>query len=178
MRFLESELSGAYVIELEPATDERGFFARSFCESEFSSHDLPSRFVECNVSYNRLAGTTRGMHWQVGKNAEAKLVRCTAGAIFDVIVDLRHDSETLNRAFSVELSAANHRALFVPTGFAHGFQSIEDDSEVFYQMSAVHDPAAARGFRWDDPSLSIPWPQIPSVISDRDRSLPLLSELE
>jgi dTDP-4-dehydrorhamnose 3,5-epimerase len=118
------------------------------------------------------------MHWQVGTNAEVKLVRCTAGAIFAVIVDVRHDSETVNRVFSVELSAANHRALFVPTGFAHGFQSIEDDSEVFYQMSAIHDPGAARGSRWDDPSLNIPWPQNPSVISDRDRHLPLLSEIE
>ena len=177
MRFLETELAGAFVIELERATDERGFFARSFCEREFSSQGLPSRFVECNVSYNRLAGTTRGMHWQVGENAEAKLVRCTAGAIFDVIVDLRPDSETSNRVFTVELSAENRRSLFVPTGFANGFQSLQDDSEVFYQMSAIHDPGAARGFRWDDPSLNIPWPEDPSVISDRDRALPLLSEI-
>ena len=177
MRFLETALKGAFVIELDLAIDERGFFARSFSEKEFSSRGLPSRFVECNVSFNQRAGTTRGMHWQIGENAEAKLVRCTAGAIFDVIVDLRPGSETSRCIFAVELTAENRRAILVPAGFAHGFQSIEDDSEVFYQMSAVHDPEAARGFRWDDPDVNIPWPQNPSVISDRDRTLPLLSEV-
>lgn len=178
MRFLETTLEGAFVVELDLANDERGFFARSFSEAEFLSHGLASRFVECNVSYNRMAGTTRGMHWQMGENAEAKLVRCTAGVIFDVIVDLRQGSPTLHQVFSVELSALNRQSLFVPAGFAHGFQSLEDDSEVFYQMSAIHDPAAARGVRWDDPDLNIPWPRSPSIMSDRDRCLPLLSELE
>ena len=178
MKFREAELAGAFVIELEPAIDDRGFFARSFCEEEFREHDLPSHFAQCNVSFNRLAGTTRGMHWQVGEHAEVKLVRCTTGAIFDVIVDMRPDSETFHGVFSVELSAGNRRALLVPTGFAHGFQSLEDGSEVFYQMSERHDPGAARGFRWDDPTLGIAWPQPPVAISDLDRALPLLSEVQ
>lgn len=178
LRFLETALEGAFVIELEPAVDERGFFARSFCEQEFASHGLPPRFVQCNVSFNHKAGTTRGMHWQAEDHPETKLVRCTAGAIFDVIVDLRPDSETHGQLFTIELSAQNRRMLFVPAGFAHGFQSLRDDSEVFYQMGAAYEPMAARGFRWDDPAVGIPWPAEPSVVSEKDRALPLLSEIE
>lgn len=178
MRFLETELAGAFVIELETAVDERGFFARSFCEKEFASQGLASRFVQCNVSFNRKTGTTRGMHWQAEGHTEAKLVRCTAGAIFDVIVDLRSDSDTRNQAFSVELSAKNRRMLFVPAGFAHGLQSLLDDTEVFYQMSEFYNGGAERGFRWNDPDVNIPWPGIPTFMSERDRALPLLSEIE
>jgi dTDP-4-dehydrorhamnose 3,5-epimerase len=178
VKFLETDLRDAYVIELEPATDERGFFARSFCEEEFAAHGLPARFAQCNVSFNHKAGTTRGMHWQVAEHGEAKLVRCTGGAIFDVIVDLRRDSPSRNRYTSVELSAANHLMLFVPEGFAHGFQTLGDDTEVFYQMSTPFVPDAARGFRWDDPDVGIPWPAQPTVMSERDRALPRLVELE
>ncbi len=178
LKFLETELSGAFVIEIEPARDERGFFARSFCEKEFALHGVASRFVQCNVSYNTATGTTRGMHWQAGDHAEAKVVRCTAGGIFDVIVDLREESATRHRYLTVELSAQNRRMLFVPAGFAHGFQTLSEGSEVFYQMSAPHVPGAARGFRWDDPQIGIPWPERPTLMSDRDRNLPLLADIE
>jgi len=175
MRFLETGLAGAYVIELEPASDERGFFARSYCENEFESRGLTSRFVQCNVSFNHKAGTTRGMHWQAEPNPEAKLVRCTAGAIFDVIVDLRRNSRTRHQVFGIELNSENRQMLFIPTGFAHGFQTLCDETEVFYQMSDFYIPGAAHGFRWNDPELGIRWPREPSVISDRDRALPLFS---
>jgi dTDP-4-dehydrorhamnose 3,5-epimerase len=178
LRFLETGLAEAFVIDLDLASDERGFFARSFCEREFESRGLASRFVQCNVSFNHKEGTIRGMHWQAEPNAEAKLVRCTSGAIFDVIVDLRRDSETRKQVFGTELSSQNRRMLFIPAGFAHGFQSLCDDSEVFYQMSEFYAPKAALGFRWNDPEVGIRWPRELSVISDHDRSLPLLSEVE
>jgi dTDP-4-dehydrorhamnose 3,5-epimerase len=178
MKFIETRLASAFVIELELASDDRGFFARSFCEEEFGERGLASRFVQCNVSFNHKAGTTRGMHWQSQPHAEAKLVRCTAGAILDVIVDIRPDSPTRKQFFDVELTASNRRMLYIPPGFAHGFQSLVDDSEVFYQMSAVHVPEAAHGFRWNDPEIGIPWPQEPSIISDRDRHFPLFSEIK
>ncbi len=178
MRFLETGLADAFLIDLDLASDERGFFARSFCEREFESRGLASRFVQCNVSFNHQEGTIRGMHWQAAPNAEAKLVRCTSGAIFDVIVDLRRDSKTRKKVFGTELSSQNRRMLFIPAGFAHGFQSLCDDSEVFYQMSEFYAPEAAHGFRWNDPDVGIRWPRELSVISDHDRSLPLLSEVE
>ena len=178
MRFDGTGLAGAWVIELEEHRDERGFFARSFCEKEFEEKGLASRFVQCNVSWNHRAGTIRGMHWQLPPHGEAKLVRCTAGAIFDVIVDVRPGSPTRNRFFGVELNAENRRMLFIPDGFAHGFQTLRDGTEVFYQMSDFHVPEAARGFRFDDPEIAIPWPQPLSIISDRDRALPLLGDLE
>lgn len=178
MRFLETGLADAFLIDLDLASDERGFFARSFCEREFESRGLASRFVQCNVSFNHKEGTIRGMHWQAAPNAEAKLVRCTSGAIFDVIVDLRRDSKTRKKIFGTELSSQNRRMLFIPAGFAHGFQSLCDDSEVFYQMSEFYAPEAAHGFRWNDPDVGIRWPRELSVISDHDRSLPLLSEVE
>jgi len=178
LRFLETGLADAFLIDLDLASDERGFFARSFCEREFESRGLASRFVQCNVSFNHQEGTIRGMHWQAAPNAEAKLVRCTSGAIFDVIVDLRRDSKTRKKVFGTELSSQNRRMLFIPAGFAHGFQSLCDDSEVFYQMSEFYAPEAAHGFRWNDPDVGIRWPRELSVISDHDRSLPLLSEVE
>jgi dTDP-4-dehydrorhamnose 3,5-epimerase len=174
MRFVPTELPGAFVIEVEPYGDERGFFARTFCAREFAEHGLAADFVQCNTSYNHRAGTIRGMHWQAQPNAEAKLVRCTAGAIFDVIVDLRPGSPARGRWLAVELSAATRQMLYVPEGFAHGFQTLRDGSEIAYQMSAAYEPAAARGFRFDDPRLRIPWPLPASSVSKRDRELPFL----
>jgi dTDP-4-dehydrorhamnose 3,5-epimerase len=174
MRFVPTELPGAFVIEAEPYGDERGFFARTFCTREFAEHGLAAGFVQCNTSYNHRAGTIRGMHWQAQPHAEAKLVRCTAGAIFDVIVDLRPGSPACGRWLAVELSAATRRMLYVPEGFAHGFQTLRDGAEIAYQMSAGYEPAAARGFRFDDPRLRIPWPLPASAVSKRDRELPFL----
>jgi dTDP-4-dehydrorhamnose 3,5-epimerase len=174
MKFVETPLAGAFVVELDPIGDERGFFARSFCEREFAERGLTSRFVQCNVSYNRLKGTLRGMHYSVEPHAEAKLVRCTAGAIHDVIVDVRAGSATLYQWFAIELSAANRRGLFIPTGFAHGFQCLTDGAEVFYQMSEFYDPDCARGLRWDDPRLEIEWPLPGPIVSEKDRSYALL----
>ncbi len=177
MRFIETGLAGAWQIDLDRLEDDRGFFARSFCEREFAARGLPSRFVQCNVSFNHVAGTLRGMHWQEPPHAEAKLVRCTAGALFDVIVDLRPSSPTYLRPFGIELSGENRIMLFIPPGFAHGFQTLSDATEVFYQMSDFHASTAARGFRWNDPRFAIQWPREPSVISQRDRDLPLFEEI-
>ena len=171
MKFLETELAGAFVVELEPAADERGFFARSFCQREFAERGLAPSFVQCNVSWNRRRGTLRGMHWQAAPHAEAKLVRCTAGAIWDAIVDLRPGSPTRGRWTALELDALGRRALYVPEGFAHGFLCLRDDTEVFYQMSRFHVPEAARGFRWDDPAVGIAWPEPPALVSERDSQL-------
>jgi dTDP-4-dehydrorhamnose 3,5-epimerase len=175
MRFVETPLEGAFVIDLEPIEDERGFFARSFCEREFTERRLAPRFVQCNVSFNRSKGTLRGMHYQAEPYPEAKLVRCTSGAIFDVIVDIRPGSPTVHQWFGTELSASNRRMVFIPAGFAHGFQCVTDDAEVFYQMSEFYHPECARGLRWDDPQLGIDWPIPNPVISQRDRSYPLLT---
>ena len=172
MRFLETELPGALVIELERLEDERGFFARSFCEKEFAAHGLVTSFPQCNVSYNRRRGTLRGMHYQAAPHREAKLVRCTAGAIWDAIVDLRPGSPGHLQWTAVELSAETRRMLYVPEGFAHGFQTLCDDAEVFYQMSHPHVAEAGRGFRWNDPRFAIPWPLEVRAISERDRELP------
>ena len=175
MRFRETPLKGAFVVDLDRIEDERGFFARSFCEKEFSASGLVSRFVQCNVSYNRLAGTLRGMHFQVEPHGEAKLVRCTMGVVYDVIVDIRPDSPTYLVSFGIELSAANRNALFIPHGFAHGFQALRDDTEVLYQMSEFFHPASARGIRWDDPVLALRWPMDNPILSDKDRGYPLLA---
>ena len=174
MRFFETDLAGAFVIEPECYRDERGLFSRTFCAEDFAEHGLPRDFVQCNTSWNRSAGTLRGMHWQRAPHAEGKLVRCTAGAVFDAIVDLRPDSSTRLRWLGVELSAETRRMLYVPEGFAHGFQTLRPGTEVFYQMSARHEPAAARGFRHDDPTVGIRWPLPVSAISKRDRELPRL----
>ena len=168
MIFREAGLAGSWIIDLEPIEDERGFFARSFCRDEFAAHGLDSVFEQCNISYNRHAGTLRGMHFQIAPHEEAKLVRCTAGAIYDVIVDLRARSATFGRHVGVELSASNRRMLYVPRGFAHGFQTLEDATEVFYQMSSVFVPGFASGLRHDDPVLGIEGPRPVSVISPRD----------
>lgn len=176
MKFTELPLAGAYLIEPDRRTDERGYFARSFCIDEFASHGLPTGVVQCNVSFNRIRGTLRGMHFQRAPMAEAKLVRCTRGAIYDVIVDLRPDSPTYCRWYGAELTEENGSALFIPEGFAHGFQTLVDKSEVFYQMFAAYSGEHADGVRWDDPSFAIAWPLPVSSIADRDRSFPLLRE--
>jgi dTDP-4-dehydrorhamnose 3,5-epimerase len=206
MIFIETKLKGAYIIELEKLEDERGFFGRSFCAREFEKHGLNPGVVQCNVSYNRKKGTLRGMHLQIGQHAEAKLVRCTMGAIYDVIVDLRPDSTTYKQWIGVELYAdgprlpapgsrltadgslltahrslspnpcsqltAHYKMLYIPEGFAHGFITLEDHTEVFYQMSEFFAPDSARGYRWNDPAFNIRWPMEPIVISDRDNQYP------
>jgi dTDP-4-dehydrorhamnose 3,5-epimerase len=170
--FRKLQLQGAVLIELEPRTDERGMFARIFCADEFAGAGLNSNVVQCNVSFNRRKGTLRGMHYQVAPYEEAKLVRCTAGAIFDVIIDLRPESPTFKRHFSAILSADNRTALYVPEGFAHGFQTLQDNTEVFYQMSQRYKAEAAAGVRWDDPAFGIQWPADERTMSERDRTYP------
>ena len=176
MRFVETGLPGAFLIEVEAHSDERGLFARTFCGDEFAARGLASSFAQCSTSYNARAGTLRGMHWQDPPHAEAKLVRCTAGAIFDAIVDLRPGSPTRGRWFGARLCAGSRRMLWVPEGFAHGFQTLRDGSEVFYQITSAFAPAAARGLRWDDPAVGIDWPLAPAVMSARDRELPGLEQ--
>lgn len=171
MIFNETKLKGAYIIEVEPFEDERGSFARTFCREEFETHGLNSFIAQCNISHNRKKGTLRGMHYQIAPHAETKLVTCLAGSIYDVIIDLRGDSATYREWLAVELSGNGRRSmLYVPEGFAHGFQTLEDDTEVFYQMSAFYEPGSVRGIRWDDPAFAIRWPNAPRILSNRDKS--------
>ena len=170
MLFTETKLKGAYIVDLEPREDERGFFARSWCADEFEKLGLNANLSQCNISFNKKCGTLRGMHFQDEPYPEAKLVRCTMGAIYDVIVDLRPESPTFRRWFAVELSAENRRALYVPEHFAHGFQTLTDNSEVFYQMSEFFHPECARGLRWDDPAFGIEWPHAAPILSPRDQA--------
>jgi dTDP-4-dehydrorhamnose 3,5-epimerase len=170
--FTETRLKGAYIIEPEKRGDDRGFFARCWCEKEFADHNLNPRTVQCNISFNKRKGTLRGMHYQVAPSAEAKLVRCTQGAIYDVIIDLRPDSSTFRQHVAEALTARNHKMLYVPEGFAHGFLTLEDNSEIFYQMSEFYAPQHARGVRWNDPAFGIAWPIPEPVMADRDRNYP------
>jgi dTDP-4-dehydrorhamnose 3,5-epimerase len=172
MIFCSTPLLGAFVVELEPHRDDRGGFARTFCEQEFAAHGLATHYPQANLSWNGTRHTLRGLHWQAAPHGEDKLVRCSAGAIHDVIVDLRHGSPTRLAWFAIELSAANRKALYVPRGCAHGFLTLRDDSEVCYWMSARHTPEATCGLRFDDPKLGIRWPAPPAVISERDLTLP------
>ena len=172
MIFTESRLKGAFILDLEKREDERGFFARSWCRREFEDHHLNPAIAQCNISFNRLKGTLRGMHYTAAPFEEAKLVRCTAGSLYDVIIDLRPASPTYKQHVSQVLSAANHRMLYVPEGFAHGFQTLEDNTEIFYQMSAFHAPEHARGVRYNDPAFGIEWMIADPVILDRDRDYP------
>jgi dTDP-4-dehydrorhamnose 3,5-epimerase len=172
MTFKETSLKGAYLIEPELHEDERGFFARTFCQEEFRKHGLNPQLVQCSVSYNRSRGTLRGMHYQTAPYAETKLVRCTKGAIYDVIIDLRPGSPTFARWIGADLTAANLRMIYIPEQFAHGFQTLEDDTEVFYQMSELYAPECARGIRWNDPAFGIHWPTADRIISVRDNSYP------
>ena len=171
MLFTPTKLKDAYIVEPKKIEDERGFFARSWCEKEFRDRGLNPNLVQCNISFNKKKGTLRGMHLQVEPYAEAKLVRCTQGAIYDAIVDLRPDSETYKQWIGVELTADNRKALYVPEGFAHGFQTLADNTEVFYQMSQFYAPECARGYRWNDPGFGINWPEEISVISEKDLNL-------
>lgn len=172
MRFLPLPLAGAYVIELEPVRDHRGFNARAFCAREFEAQGLCPRFVQTNIIANGPRGTLRGMHWQAPPAAEVKLFRVTRGAIYDVVVDLRPGSPTYAEWTSVELHARDYRMLYVPEGFGQGFQTLEDETELTYQVSAFYTPEAGRGFRPDDPAFGIRWPLPVSAISDKDRSWP------
>lgn len=168
MKFVPSALAGAYAIEIDRLEDERGFFARTFCRDEFAGKGLSTTFCQCNISFNHRKGTLRGMHFQDKPHEEAKLVRCTRGAIYDVIVDVRRDSPTFCAWAAFELTAENRTMLYVPQGFAHGFQTLEDNCEVFYQMSEMYHPNLARGLRWDDPALAIRWPIPAPFVSHRD----------
>jgi dTDP-4-dehydrorhamnose 3,5-epimerase len=172
MIFTETELSGAWIIDIERHSDERGFFARTWCRREFEEHGLSTDLAQCSTSFSARAGTLRGMHFQRPPHDEVKLVRCTAGAIWDVIIDLRPHSPTYRRWQGFELGAASHRTLYVPRGFAHGFQTLCDETEVAYQISTFHVPAASAGLRHDDPAFTIAWPLPVTVISGRDVSWP------
>ena len=172
MIFKETELKGAFIVELERLEDERGFFARTFCEQEFRDSGIGFRVVQCNLSFNKKRGTLRGMHYQIAPFEEAKLVRCTRGAIYDVIIDLRPESPTFMRWVAVELTEENYQMLYIPEGFAHGFQTLEDNTEVFYLMSQFYKPECARGVRWNDPVFGVQWPLPVSVISRKDMSYP------
>lgn len=172
MRFHETTIPGVFEIYLEPRIDDRGFFARSWCAAEFESRGLNPKLVQCNVSFNERKGTLRGIHYQATPFGESKLVRCTRGSIYDVVVDLRPQSTTFRRWICAKLTAANRHMLYVPEGCGHGFLTLEDGTEVFYQMSEFYCEEAARGVRWDDPAFSIVWPESVQVISERDRTYP------
>ena len=172
MKFHQTALAGAYVIELEKLEDNRGFFARAWCQQEFEDHGLVSRVVQANNSFNTKAGTLRGMHYQIAPHEETKLVRCTSGALYDVIVDLRPESPTYKQWFGVELTAQNYKMLYVPANFAHGFITLEDNTEAIYFVSEFYTPGAEQGLRWNDPAFNIEWPRSADVISDKDAAWP------
>lgn len=172
MRFIPTSLMGAYIIEPEKLEDDRGFFARVWCQKEFAERNLDPNIVQSSISFNKKRGTVRGMHLQLPPFAETKLVRCTQGAIYDVIVDLRPHSATYLNWTAEELTAENRKSLYVPKGFAQGFQTLEDNTEIFYQISEFYSAESARGFRWNDPIFKINWREEITVISDRDRTYP------
>ena len=172
MIFTQSALAGAYIIEPEPLKDDRGFFSRTFCVNEYTELGLNPHIVQCNISYNHIKGTVRGMHYQLAPHREVKVVRCTRGSIYDVIVDLRSDSATYKQWVGVELTADNGKQLYVPTGFAHGYQTLEDSSEVSYQVSEFYSPQSEQGVRWNDPAFAITWPLKVHSISDKDMNHP------
>lgn len=172
MKFSPTTLSGVWLIALDLREDERGFFARTYCENEFAQHGLNTRWPQCNLTLTKKRGTIRGMHWQADPKPEIKLIRCAAGKIFDVLVDVWHNSPTFGKWEAFELSSENRRQLYVPGGFAHGFQSLTDNCEVFYQMSEFYVPELARGIRWNDPFFKVLWPLEPDVIAMKDRQFP------
>ncbi|SRR6266446_4063746 len=172
MIFRETKLPGAFAIDLEPKTDERGFFVRTWCQHEFAAHGLNTKLAQCSVSFNTRKGTLRGMHYQLAPHAESKLVRCTRGAIYDVIVDMRPQSPKFKDSFGIVLTAEKRNMLYVPEGCAHGFLTLEEGTEVFYQISEFQSPESARGVRFDDPTFGIAWPEKVEVISERDRNYP------
>jgi dTDP-4-dehydrorhamnose 3,5-epimerase len=170
MIFTETPIGGAFLIDLEPRGDERGFFARFFCEREFGAHGLSTHFVQANNSLSARRGTLRGMHYQLAPKAETKVVRCLRGALFDIVLDLRKGSPTFGKSFGAELSADNRRMMYVPKGFGHGFVTLTDDAEALYLVDEFYSPEHERGVRWDDPKFGIQWPVAPVVMSDKDRS--------
>jgi dTDP-4-dehydrorhamnose 3,5-epimerase len=172
MKITHLPLSGAHLVELEPVADERGFFARAWCAEEFRTYGLNSSLAQCSISFNKRRGTLRGLHYQAEPYAETKLIRCTAGAIYDVVLDMRPASDSYGKWFAVELTAANRKMLYVPEGLAHGFQTLSDDTEVFYQISVNYHPESGRGVRWNDPLFGIEWPIHDPTISRRDQSFP------
>lgn len=173
MLFTETKLNGAFIIDVELKEDHRGAFARSFCAKEFEQHGLKPVVAQCNISFNHKAGTLRGMHYQVAPACETKLVRCTKGAIYDVIIDMRPDSPTYMQHIGVELTESNRRALYVPEMFAHGYQTLSDEAEVMYQVTEFYTPGCERGARYNDPALKIEWPLPVAVISEKDANWPL-----
>ena len=172
MILTETKLQGVYIIDLEPQNDDRGFFGRTWCQQEFTERGLNPQLVQCNISYNIKRGTLRGMHYQSHPYQEAKLVRCTSGKIYDVIIDLRPDSTTFKKWLAFTLTGNSYRSIYIPEGFAHGFQTLEDNTEVFYQMSEFFHPEAARGVRWNDPEFQIEWPIESLIISEKDKNYP------
>lgn len=178
MKFSRTKLDGLWLIELELREDERGFLARTYCEQEFTAHGLTTRWPQCNLTFTKQRGMIRGMHFQADPKPESKLIRCAAGAIYDVLVDVRRDSPTFGQWEGFELTAQNRRTLYVPGGFAHGFQSLTDNCEVFYQMSEFYVPELARGLRFNDAQVGITWPIANPTLSERDRHLPLLADLK
>jgi len=172
MFFVETKLKGAFIIEPERLSDERGFFARTWCKRELNDFGLNANMAQCNISFNRKKGTLRGMHYQIAPKQEVKLVRCTAGAIYDVIIDLRPSSVTFKKWFAIELTAENRKILYVPEAFSHGFLTLSENTEVFYQMSEFYAPECARGIRWNDPFFGVVWPDEIALISDKDKTYP------
>ena len=172
MIFIETKLQGAFIVEPKRLEDERGFFARTWCKREFVAQELDTRLAQCNVSFNKKRGTLRGMHHQVAPHEEAKLVRCTMGAIYDVIIDLRPNSPTFKGWVSIELTAENRKMIYIPVGFSHGFMTLKDNTEVFYQMSEFYARECARGVKWNDPAFDIAWPEEVTVISEKDKQYP------
>jgi dTDP-4-dehydrorhamnose 3,5-epimerase len=173
MLFTETELKGAWVIDLERRDDERGFFARAWCQEEFAARGLSPHLVQANIAFSKRAGTLRGLHYQVKPHAEVKLIRCTRGAVYDVIVDLRPESSTYLHWVNVELTADNRTMLYVPESFLHGYQTLTDSAEVLYQVSHMYSPESERGVRWDDPAIGIEWPKIGTrIISEKDKRWP------
>jgi dTDP-4-dehydrorhamnose 3,5-epimerase len=172
VKFLETKLAGVFEISVDRMIDERGFFARTWCKHEFAAQGLETGLVQCSISYNARKGTLRGMHYQVPPFEETKLVRCTQGAIYDVVLDLRPDSVSYKQWIAATLTAKDRNMIYIPKGCAHGFLTVQDDTEVFYQMTQVFDSASARGFRWNDPAFNIAWPDKVEVISERDRTYP------
>ena len=176
MIFKETRLKGSYIIELERIADERGFFSRAWCQKEFQSHGLNPNVAQCNLSYNTLKGTLRGIHFQIAPYEEAKIVRCISGQIYDVIVDLRPESPTYLQWLGLELSSTNRKMIYVPENFAHGYLTLADHTEVFYQVSQFYAPGSESGIRWDDPALRIKWPRFDNlIISEKDQSWPFVN---
>ena len=176
MKFTETKIHGVFVIELEKHEDDRGWFARAWCCEEFAVHGLPTDLAQTNLSHNAQRGIVRGMHFQTAPHAEAKLVRCVAGAVHDIALDLRPESPTFKQSVATELSADNGRAVFLPEGIAHGFQTLTDDATLFYQMSAPYAPEFARGVRWDDAAFQIEWPIAEAIVCEHDLAFPIFTE--